>query len=75
MAEIGIKDLKNQASRVIENVEEGATYLVTKRGHPSAVIMPVDEAGDYVLAHATEFVTMRLEARRAHRAGKATRLD
>jgi len=38
MAEIGIKDLKNQASRVIENVEEGATYLVTKRGRPSAVI-------------------------------------
>lgn len=75
MAEIGIKDLKNQASRVIDSVEGGATYLVTKRGRPSAVIMPVDEAEDYVLAHAKEFVTMRLEARRAHRAGKSTRLD
>jgi len=75
VAEIGIKDLKNQASRVIEKVEGGATYLVTKRGRPSAVIMPMDEAEDYVLGHATEFVTMRLEARRAHHAGKSTQLD
>ncbi len=75
MAEVGIKELKNQTSRVIYDVEEGATYLVTKRGRPSAVIMPVDEAEDYLLAHATEFVSMRLEARRAHRAGKSTRLN
>jgi prevent-host-death family protein len=74
MAEIGIKELKDQASRVIGEVEEGATYLVTKRGRPSAVIMPVDEAEDYVLAHAAEFVSMRLEARRAHRAGRSTQL-
>jgi prevent-host-death family protein len=75
MAEIGIKDLKNQASRVIDEVEGGATYLVTNRGRPSAVIMPIDEAEDFVLAHAAEFVAMRLAARRAHRVGKSTRLD
>jgi prevent-host-death family protein len=73
MAEIGIKELKNQASRVIDEVEDGATYLVTKRGRPSAVIMPVDQAEDYVVTHAAEFVKMRLEARRAHRGRKSKR--
>ena len=56
-------------------MEAGATYAVTKRGRLSAVILPVEDAEDFVLAHATEFVKMRLQARRAHRGGKSTRLD
>ena len=32
MAEIGIKELKTTASTVIEHVEAGAAYVVTKRG-------------------------------------------
>jgi prevent-host-death family protein len=75
MAEIGIKELKNQTSKVIDEVEAGATYAVTKRGRLTAVIIPVDEAEDFVLAHASEFVNMRLEARRAHLAGRSSPLD
>ncbi len=74
MAEIGIKELKATASQVIDAVESGAAYVVTKRGRPAAVLLPVDEAEDIVMANADEFVRMRRQARAAYRAGRATRL-
>ena len=40
MAEIGVKELKATASAVIEQVEAGAAYVVTKRGRPAAVLLP-----------------------------------
>ena len=75
MGEIGVKELKNTASRVIEEVEGGERVIVTKRGRPTAVIMSIEDAEDFVLAHAEEFVEMRLAGRRAHRAGKSVPLD
>ena len=52
MAEIGVKELKSTASAVIDRVEGGAAYVVTKRGRPAAVLLPVEEAADLVLANA-----------------------
>ena len=74
MAEIGIKDLKAGASRVIDEVESGTAYVVTKRGRPAAVIVPIDEAEDLVLAHAEELVAMRRRARDAYRKGRTRTL-
>ena len=74
MAEIGIKDLKSGASRVIDEVSGGKSYIVTKRGRPAAVIMPVEEAEDLVLANAEEFVAMRRRAREAYRRGRSQTL-
>lgn len=74
MAEIGIKELKATASAVIERVEAGAAYVVTKRGRPAAVLLPVDEAEDLVLANADEYVRIRREARAAYARGEAKRL-
>lgn len=74
MAEIGIKELKATASQVIDAVSEGAAYVVTKRGRPAAVLLPVDEAEDIVLANADEYVRMRRQARSAYRAGKTHNL-
>lgn len=54
MAEIGVKTLKATASAVIERVEAGTSYVVTKRGRPAAVLLPVEEAEDLVLANADE---------------------
>jgi prevent-host-death family protein len=71
MAEIGIKDLKSGASRVIDEVSGGRSYVVTKRGRAAAVLMPVEEAEDLVLANAEEFVTMRRQAREAYRRGRS----
>jgi prevent-host-death family protein len=66
MAEIGIKELKTTASAVIDRVEEGAAYVITKRGRPAAVLLPIDEAEDLVLANADDYVRMRREARAAY---------
>ena len=75
MAEIGVKELKATASAVIEEVEGGAAFIVTKRGRPAAVLLPVEEAEDLVLANADEYVRMRREARVAHAKGRSTRLE
>ncbi|HEY4270229.1 MAG TPA: type II toxin-antitoxin system prevent-host-death family antitoxin [Galbitalea sp.] len=75
MAEIGIKELKASASAVIERVEAGAAFVVTKRGRPAAVLMPVEEAEDVVLASANEYVQMRREARAAYAEGRTVNLS
>ena len=75
MAEIGVRELKATASAVIDRVEAGAAYVVTRRGRPAAVLLPVDEAEDLVLANADEYVRMRREARAAYEQGRATRLS
>ena len=75
MAEIGVKELKATASSVIEQVEAGASYVVTKRGRPAAVLLPIEDAEDLVLANADEYVRMRRQARAAYAKGRTTRLE
>ena len=41
--EIGIRELKSRASEVVRAVkEERARYIITQRGKPAAIIVPVD---------------------------------
>ena len=70
MAEIGIKALKTAASRVIDEVSNGSSYVVTKRGRPAAVIVSIEDAEDLVLAYAEEYVEMRRKAREDYRRGR-----
>ena len=43
MEEIGIRELKSRASEVVRAVKEKrAQYVVTQRGVPAALIIPVD---------------------------------
>jgi prevent-host-death family protein len=73
--EIGIKELKNTASRVLDEVAAGEPVVVTKRGRPTAVIMSMEDAEDFVLAHAQEYVEMRFKGRREYAAGETVSLD
>ncbi len=75
MAEIGIKGLKADASRVVDEVANGASYIVTKRGRPAAAIGPIEDAEDLVLASADELIRMRRRARDDHRLGRTTPLS
>lgn len=75
MAEIGVKDLKTTASSVIDRVESGGAYVITRRGRPAAVLLPVEEAEDVVLANADEYVRERREARAAYARGRTTKLE
>jgi prevent-host-death family protein len=69
VAEIGVKELKATASAVIEQVEAGTAYIVTKRGRPAAVLMPIEDAQDLVLSNADEYLRMRRDARAAYARG------
>jgi len=43
MEEIGIRELKARASEVVRAVKERrAHYLITQRGKPAALLLPVD---------------------------------
>lgn len=75
MAEIGIKELKSGASRVVDEVAAGRSYVITKRGRPAAVIVPIEEAEDLVLANAEEFIAMRRRAREDYRGGRSKPLS
>jgi prevent-host-death family protein len=75
LREIGIKELKNTASRVIEEVEAGERVVVTRRGRPTALILSMEDAEDFVLAYAEEFVEMRQRGRREYAEGKSVPLD
>ena len=43
--EIGIRELKSRASEVVRAVkEERARYVITQRGKPAAIMVPLDAA-------------------------------
>jgi len=43
--EIGIRELKSRASEVVRSVKEDrARYVITQRGKPAAIIVPLDAA-------------------------------
>lgn len=45
MRSIGIREIRQQASRYLREVESGATIQVTDRGRPIARLIPVGEVG------------------------------
>ena len=54
--EIGIRELKNEASRIVRTVrEEMVEYVITVRGEPVALLTPLTEADEARLKqHAIE---------------------
>ena len=75
MAEISLPELKATTSAVIDEVEGGATYVVTKRGRPAAVLLPIEEAEDLLLARADEYISMRRLGRAAYLKRRTTNLQ
>lgn len=61
MPAVKVTDLKNQATQILRTVEQGKEYVVTKRGRPIAVILPVadEDLEDWVLAHHPEALRRR----------------
>ena len=45
MRSIGIRELRQQASRYLREVERGASIEVTDRGRPVALLVPVPRTG------------------------------
>jgi len=44
MPKVGVRELKNQTTEIVRDVRENrAEYVVTYRGRPVAVLLPLDE--------------------------------
>jgi prevent-host-death family protein len=47
MPEVGVRELKAHASEIVREVRErGAQYIVTYRGKPVGLLLPLDESVD-----------------------------
>jgi prevent-host-death family protein len=45
LSEVGIRELKAKASKIIDEVREhAARYTITRRGRPVAVLLPIADA-------------------------------
>jgi len=79
MKTVGVRELANRASAVLDGLEEGGQpVIVTRRGHPVAVLSAIDteEFYDYVLAHSPEFLAGRKAAEERFARGEyGERLD
>ena len=64
MPAVRVTDLKARATQIMRRVETGSEFMVTKRGRPIAMILPIadDELEDWILAHHAEAVRRRTEA-------------
>lgn len=46
MPDVGVRELKTQASEIVRQVRENrARYIITYRGEPVGLLLPLDEAG------------------------------
>jgi prevent-host-death family protein len=44
VTDIGIRQLKAQASKILDEVrEQGARYVITRRGRPVGVLLPIEQ--------------------------------
>lgn len=39
---VGIRTLKARAGEIVRNVQQGTRYVISLRGHPVALIIPVE---------------------------------
>lgn len=77
MTVVGVRDLARRTSTIVDEVavtREGA--VITKRGKPVAVLMPIDAERfeDHLLATAPEFLAATAEADLELRGGRTVSL-
>ena len=70
MPAVGIRELKAKTSEIIERVEGGEVFLITRRGRGVSVLLPFGEdVEDMILARAPEFVRLRERGRQEYGQG------
>jgi len=76
MTVVSVRELQRNSEAVLKDLESARRpALITRRGRPIPVLMPVDEdyLYDHVLAHAPEFVAdMRRSDEELARGGRGT---
>lgn len=74
---VNVRDLARETSRIADEVEQGSSFLLTRRGVPIATVTPIDPDAleDFILANAPEFVASRRETDEALAAAKTESAD
>lgn len=78
MTHIGISSLRTQADRIVRELRKGKKeFVITDRGRPIAIIVPVnaEELEDYVLATHPFFEQMRQRAREEIETGETVGIE
>lgn len=57
---VGVRDLREDASAVIAEVEKGRWFVVSKRGNPVGVLLPSTMAQRLLMQHAAEILALQL---------------
>lgn len=71
MATVGIRELKSKTSEIIQRSLKGEIFLVTRRGKPVSVVLPLDaDVEDLILSEAPRFIRLRERGREEYRRGK-----
>jgi len=72
MPAVKVTDLKNRATQIMRSVQKGNEFMVTKRGRPIAVILPIadDQLEDWILANHPETIRRRQEGATRMAAGE-----
>jgi prevent-host-death family protein len=63
ISEVGVRELSRETSRIVRLAARGERLIVTRNGQPVAVILGMDDAIDWLVASADEFVRLRMAAR------------
>ncbi len=63
ISEVTVRELTRATSRQVNRASTGERLIVTRNGQPVAVILGIDDAVDWLVASADEFVRLRIAAR------------
>jgi len=63
ISEVTVRELNRATSRMIDLASSGERLIVTRNGQPIAVIISIDDAIEWLVTSADEFVRLRMAAR------------
>lgn len=58
---IGVRELREDTSAVIAQVEQGAWFVVSKRGMPVGVLLPSALAETFLIENASDILSLQLQ--------------
>lgn len=58
---IGVRELREDASAVIAQIEQGAWFVVSKRGMPVGVLLPSALAESFLIENASDILSLQLQ--------------
>lgn len=58
---IGVRELREDTSAVIAQIEQGAWFVVSKRGMPVGILLPSALAESFLIENASDILSLQLQ--------------